>query len=423
MRRIILVLALAVAALPFLLGGSSAVAGAGNGVLAVDPGPHQRGVAHHPLYLKVFGQDQKGRPIITNTTPKGYTPDHVRTAYGFSSLTATGSGQVIGIVDAYDAPKIASDLQTFITTFGLQSMYGLPGTSACSVSTGPHPCFQKVYAQSKPRTNSGWALETSLDVEWAHAIAPGADILLVEARTASLSNLLGAVNVAVNGGAHAVSMSWGAGDFSSEALYDSYFNKSGVTFTAASGDNGSGTIWPSTSPYVVGVGGTTLNIGSGGNYVSETAWSGSGGGISPYESEPGYQSSYPIPSTGGKRGAPDVAYDADPSTGFPVYDSTPYQGQNGWFQVGGTSAGAPQWAALIALADEGRSPALSSNNLTSSPVYNAAGSAVYSTNYHDITSGTNGGCGSVCTAGSGWDFVTGLGSPQADNLVPYLAGH
>src|SRR5262249_25533240 len=150
-----------------------------------------------------------------------------------------------------------------------------------------------------------------------------------------------------------VSMSWGSPDASGESSYDSHFEKSGVTFLAAAGDSGGQVDYPSASPYVVSVGGTTLNVDSSGNYKSESAWSRGGGGPSKYESEPGYQKSYGISLSG--RGTPDVAYDANPSTGFSVYDTVPYDGRTGWFKVGGTSAGAPQWAALVALADQGRS--------------------------------------------------------------------
>jgi subtilase family serine protease len=359
------------------------------------------------------------------TSPTGYSPAQIRHAYGFDLLSQDGSGQIVGIVDAYDDPTAATDLRTFITTLGARNMNGLSSQSPCTVKDGPHPCFQKVYAQNKPRPDGSWALESSLDVQWAHAIAPGADILLVEARTNSFANLLGAVDVAVKDGSRAVSMSWGGSEFSSESSYDYHFNVAGVHFTASSGDNGNGVLYPSVSPYVVGVGGTTLPLDALGKPIGpESAWSGSGGGISAYEAEPGYQSNFSIPSDGGKRGVPDVAYEADPNTGVSVYDSTSYQGQTGWFQVGGTSAGSPQWAALAALADQGRgTSALSTNNLSSSPEYNAAELSVYSGNYRDITAGSNGTCGSVCTAGMGYDFVTGLGSPLANSLVPYLTTH
>ena len=148
----------------------------------------------------------------------------------------------------------------------------------------------------KPTTNSDWATETSLDVEWAHAIAPGANILLVEATNSSLSSLLAAVNYARNqAGVSVVSMSWGASEFSGETSYDSYFTTPAghapVAFVASSGDNGAGAIWPAVSSNVLGVGGTTLHVSSSGAYGSETAWSGSGGGYSTQESEPSYQRS------------------------------------------------------------------------------------------------------------------------------------
>lgn len=354
--------------------------------------------------------------------PTAYAPSQIRHAYGFDRLNVDGSSVVVGIVDAYDDPAIAGDLQKFISQFNLKPMHGLSAADPCTVSAGPHPCFQKVFAQGKARTDGGWALEMSLDVEWSHAIAPGADIVLVEAANGRVSSLLTAVDVAVTYGARIVSMSWGGSEFSTESGSDSHFNHSGVTFVASSGDAGTGVIWPAASPYVVGVGGTTLPLDATGNLTgSETAWSGSGGGISAYETEPGYQSGYPIPASGSKRGIPDVSYDADPGTGVSVYDSTNYQGQKGWFSVGGTSAGAPQWSALFALADQGRAT-LSSNSTGSSPVYHAAASAVYGSNYRDITSGSNGSC-ATCTARTGYDFVTGLGSPLANNIVPYLNTH
>ncbi|HET8999995.1 MAG TPA: S53 family peptidase [bacterium] len=373
--------------------------------------------AHPPIHVR-------GK---AKTSPIFYMPSQIRRAYGLDNVTSDGSGQVIAIVDAYDDPTIASDLQTFITQFGLGSMNGLSPQTACTVAAGPHPCFQKMFGPGPtPQTNSGWALEIALDVEWAHAIAPGADILLVEASTSSLSDLLGAVDVAVGNGAKAVSMSWGGPEFLTESLYDDHFSTpKGVTFTAASGDSGSGVLWPAASPYVVGVGGTTLQLDSSNNVISETAWSGSGGGISVAEKEPVYQTNFLVMSGGG-RGVPDVSYVADPNTGVEVYDSTPYNGQIGWFTVGGTSVGTPQWAAIVALADQTR-PAGSQplyTTQTSSPFYYAANAMVYASNYRDITVGSNGrrSC-RICSATVGYDFVTGLGSPLSNNLVPFLSGH
>jgi subtilase family serine protease len=349
-----------------------------------------------------------------SSTVVGLTPSQIRHAYGFDSLACEsantcGSGQTIGIVDAFNDPNIQSDLNTFDSQFGLPT---------CTTSNG---CFTIATPQGSPRTDRGWALEISLDVEWAHAIAPGANILLVEAVTNSFANLFGAVDYA-SARAHQVSMSWGGSETSSEIGSDSHFQVSGVTFFASSGDSGHGIIYPSASPFVVSVGGTTLTLGSGGNVVSETAWSGSGGGISAFESEPSYQTSYPIPSTGGLRGNPDVSYDADPASGVAVFDSLGDQGFKNWIQVGGTSAGSPQWAALAAIANAGRASPLSSTSSTTPTnvaIYNIAKIA-YSTNFRDITSGTNGSCGNICTAGTNYDFVTGLGSPLANALVPSL---
>src|SRR5712692_6790550 len=245
-------------------------------------------VAHPPIHA---------RPFAT-AAPTGYTPTQVRHAYGFDQLAPNGSGQVIGIVDAFDDPTAASDLEVFITQFGLPQLNGLPGQPACTVAAGP-------------------------------------DIVLEESRDNRLGNLLEAVTGAsTKQHAHAVSMSWGAADFLGESNFDQTFNVAGVTFTAASGDAGNGVLWPSSSLFVVAVGGTTLSLDASGNVMSEAAWSGSGGGISANEAEPGYQANYPIPATNGHRGTPDVSYDADPKTGFPVFDSTPFNGQTGWFQVG-----------------------------------------------------------------------------------------
>ena len=359
------------------------------------------GYARPPIHVK---------PSATSS-PNGLSPAQTRHAYGFDLIPNQGAGQTIGIVDAFDDPNIESDLGVFNTKFGLP---------ACATSNG---CFQKIYASGvKPRTSSGWALEIALDVEWAHAIAPQAKILLVEAASSRLTDLLKAVDVAVLKGASVVSMSWGGGEISSESSDDSHFTATGVTFTASSGDSGNGAEYPAASSFVISVGGTTLNVDSGGNYIGETAWNGSGGGQSVYEVEPLYQANYPIPNdSNGKRGIPDVAYDGDPNTGFPVYDTLTYSGQSGWFQVGGTSVGSPQWAALFAIvnsvrAASGKSPLGSA----SSAVYAVAVSG-YAANYNDIASGTNGNCGTLCTASGGYDYITGLGSPRANNVIPALA--
>lgn len=327
------------------------------------------------------------KPGASTSSPSGYSPAQINAAYGISQLTNQGAGKTIAIIDAYGSPTIQSDLATFSNQFGL-----------------PAANLQIVKQPGLKYTNAGWALETSLDVEWAHAIAPQAKIMLVEAKSASLSDLLWAVDYASSHGASVVSMSWGSHEFSSESSYDSHFAYPGVTYVASSGDSGAGVEWPAASPNVIAVGGTTLTISSSNgaySWGSETAWSGSGGGVSAYEALPQYQTTAPNFSYT-KRSVPDVAFDANPSTGVSVYDSTKYSGQSGWFVVGGTSAGAPAWAALLALASS------SSDAL----LYGLAASTSYSINYHDITSGSNG-----YSAGTGYDLVTGLGSPIANKLV------
>jgi subtilase family serine protease len=314
--------------------------------------------------------------------PTGLSPAQIRAAY---NLPSTGGMGTIAIIDAYDDPTVQNDLSVFSNQFGL-----------------PTANFEKHMMASSIRTNGGWALEISLDVQWAHAIAPDAKILLVEAKSNSLTDLLAAVDYARSrSDVVAISMSWGGGEFSSESAYDSYFTSTyGATFFASSGDNGAGVIWPSVSRNVVAVGGTRLTF-SGGS-VSETAWSGSGGGISKYEAEPSYQATYGVSGTNGKRAVPDVSYDADPYSGVSVYDSTPYSGATGWWQVGGTSAGAPQWAAIQSLG-------LSVSN---SNLYQDA-SASYASYFRDITSGSNGHSAAI-----GYDLVTGLGSPITTNYAP-----
>src|SRR6266542_2776530 len=317
-----------------------------------------------------------------SSSPTGLSPATIKSAYNFPTSATAGAGKTIAIVDAYDDPTAESDLAVF------SSQYGLP---ACTTANG---CFRKVNqtgGTSYPRKYSGWALEISLDVQWAHALAPGAHILLVEATSNSFANLLAAEDYAK---AHAqyVSNSWGAAEFSGETSYDSHFSQSGVSFFVSSGDNGTPAEYPSSSRNVISVGGTTLHF-SGGNFSSETGWSGSGGGCSVYETATSAQSGfsqYGQVNCGGKRATPDVSLDADPASGVSVYDSFRYQGQAGWWTVGGTSASAPMWA--------GRS-AVAGATVDAAYVY---GSAI---SYRDITSGNN---GASCLVG--FDLVTGRGS-------------
>jgi hypothetical protein len=352
------------------------------------------------------------RPYTGGSPPAGaLTPAQIRTAYGFNNIvfgstSGDGTGQTIAIVDAYDDPNIQADLNTFDTQFGL------PATTVSRVNqTGG-----TAYPTTDP--SGGWELEESLDVEWAHAIAPGASILLVEANSPNDSDLLAAVDYAA---AHAgvVSMSWGAGEFSGESADDVHFSHAGVSFVAASGDNGAPISWPAASPDVLAVGGTNLALGTGGAWVGEGGWTGSGGGPSAYYNRPSYQGGVVTQTT--MRANPDVAYDADPSSGFAVYDS--FTGVGGWALVGGTSAGSPQWAALLAIANQGRAlngaAALNATNPQAvlAALYQGAGTA----EFHDVTSGTSTGTPNY-SAGPGYDYVTGIGTPVANQVVSALVG-
>jgi hypothetical protein len=327
-----------------------------------------------------------------------FSPAQISQAYGLNLISNTGAGQTIYIVDAYNDPNIASDLATFDSQWGL---------AAANLTV--HKMSSRI------SNNSSWGVEESLDVEWAHAIAPQANIVLVEATSSSNANLFAAVNYATTSGAKIVSMSWGGSDSSSDSSYDSYFEHSGVTYLASAGDTASAIEYPAASPYVLSVGGTSLTLTTSNGYSSESAWADSGGGISTHESRPGYQTSYGITNSG--RSIPDVAWDADPNTGVYVYDSY-VRGGGGWYEVGGTSVGAPSWAGVVALADQTRSTPLSTDNLASRTEYNAATGSVYASNYHDITTGSNGHA-----AGTGYDLVTGVGTPQGNNLVPWLVSN
>ena len=332
----------------------------------------------------------------------GYSPSQLAQLYGFGQVNFGGSGQTIAIVDAYDDPNISSDLIQFDKT------YNLPGQTASSLASFFNKVGQSGSTTSLPSSDGGWSLEISLDVEWAHAMAPQANILLVEANSAEETDLIAAVNTARNSkGVSVVSMSFGGSEFSTEASVDSTFTTPaghiGVTFVAAAGDNGAGTEWPAVSPNVLAVGGTTLPSNG-----QETAWAESGGGYSKYEPRPSYQTGF---TTNSKRAQPDVAYDANPSTGVNVYDS--YGSNDGWNVVGGTSAGAAQWSALIADANQARvSAGIGTISNAETAIY-----GLPTSDFNQITSGSNG----RYQATAGYNLVTGRGSPKANLIIDNLA--
>jgi hypothetical protein len=379
----------------------------------------------------------------------GYTPAQITAAYGLSGITFTsksgvsvpgnGSGETIALIEMYHDPNLQSDLATF------DAKYDLPTPSLT------------VDDQAGNQTDSGWTLEESMDVEWAHAIAPGANILVVEAapsysQTVELQNLLNAVNTARNtAGVVAVSMSWGFNEMYNESTYDSYFTTpsghEGVTFIAASGDNGVAE-YPSASPNVLAVGGTTLNVTSGGIYGSETAWVDTGGGYSLFEPEPSYQATV---QTSGARSTPDVAFDADPNTGVEVYSTANGPGSGTWQVVGGTSLGSPSWAGIIAIVDQGRALA-GSGSLDGATQTLPALYAAESSDFNSVAatpssggfsfggfnpfggfSGSGGFWGSfgsglglgltgTTSSGATANTSTGLGSPKGSALISDLVG-
>jgi subtilase family serine protease len=340
--------------------------------------------------------DSSGDPLATSSPPAtALTPAQFHSAYQLPTNAPGTTAPTVAIVDAYDDPNAESDLATFD---------GLEGLTACTTANG---CFKKVSQTGTtkyPASNSGWALEISLDVQTVHSICHNCNILLVEATSPTDANLGAAENEAVALGAVAISNSWGGNEFSGETTYDAtYFNHPGIAITVSSGDSGYGVEWPAASPTVTAVGGTTLNLDSSGNYVSESAWSGGGSGCSTQEARPSWQ-------TGActHRTVVDVAADADPNTGAAVYDSVPYSGQSGWFQVGGTSLASPIIASIYALAG-----ANGTNVNGGSIPYAYLGNAAA---LHDVVTGSNttSSCSPayLCTAGVGYDGPTGVGTPN-----------
>ncbi|MGA2704923.1 MAG: S53 family peptidase, partial [Isosphaeraceae bacterium] len=368
-----------------------------------------------------------------------YTPAQIRAAYGINNLSLDGTGQTIAIVAAYDDPSIYLALDAFDSQFGLTptgpTLYQQYGASSSFLRV----LNQNGQSTSLPATDpsgagtDNWEVEEALDVEWAHAIAPGAQIVLVEANGQSLSDLMaGVATAASQPGVSVVSMSWGFPEgqavfASDEAAYDGVFNVPGVTFVASTGDYGAADPeYPAYSPNVVAVGGTSLTLNADGSYHSEAGWGyysdsvgaliGSGGGISLYEPEPAYQEK--VQTTGG-RTTPDVSLVADPATGAWIADPYNLPATNPFEIVGGTSLSAPCWAGLVALANQGRAAAGEPTLNSSSPTETQQ--ALYSLpqrDYNVISSGNNG-----YSAASGYNLVTGLGTPVANLLVNDLVAY
>jgi subtilase family serine protease len=362
-------------------------------------GPATPGTARCHAKLVVYGNGiQSGLQPFAGT-PSGLNPTDLWSAYNLPQGTAAAwnwNKMTVAIVDAYDDPKAESDLAVYRSQF--------PGLPACTTSNG---CFRKVNQSGGtryPRGNAGWAEEISLDLDMVSAICPNCKILLVEATSATFSNLSAAEDTAAKLGANAISNSYGGSEWSTETSYDSHYNHPGVAITVSSGDSGYGVQYPAASPYVTAVGGTSLKRDSTTTRRwSETAWSGAGSGCSAFETKPSWQTDAGCL----KRTVADVSADADPYTGVSVYDT--YGGVGGWLVFGGTSVASPIIASVYALAGNA-----SSVDYGSYPYVHGT-----STTLNDVISGSNGSCGTsssstyyLCNAISGYDGPTGLGTPN-----------
>lgn len=347
------------------------------------------------------------------------SPADVRAHYNIPN-TVTGFGQTIVIVAAAGSNNIADDCAKF------SARYSLP---ACNLTT------IDLRANKKALSLSDWALEIALDVEWAHAIAPGAKIILVTAASSSVNDMIKAVQTgASQPGVTAVSMSWGANEFFSEttATFDGIFKQyPHIAFFASAGDsgnNGKNQQWPAASPYVTAVGGTTITkLGLLTNAGSEIAWTLSGGGASIYQPMPAWQkttlSATSLTLNKTQRAIPDIAYNGD-GKASPVGVVT----KGSWYSVGGTSAGAPQWAGIAALLAHSMqnknagtfAQLLKSNGGLNPVLYQAKLTQSTNASLFDIIYGYNNtsttAC-ALCNAGVGYDDVTGLGVPNVVNLL------
>ena len=371
-------------------------------------------------------------PCLT-TNPIGcFTPTSIRPAYGLPAINdphQNGAGRRIVIIEAFQSATIKADLGLFDVfmdlpdpTLDIRTPFGVSATD--------------------PGNLAGWSKETALDVEWAHAIAPKASLILVQAKSDQDVDMVAALRYAV---AHnlgdVISMSFGEAETCADrgALAKQHAaleqaRERGITVVASSGDQGAarkcpdGSLvfapsTPASDPNVTAVGGTHLMAAPDGTYLSEVAWNtppstnprapmpgASGGGFSTVYHRPDYQA--PFQPNKRSRGVPDVAYDADPTSGFIFTWNT-----HG-FLASGTSAGTPQWAGIAALADQAGGHRL---GLINTRLYKIARGDAYARAFHDVTTGNNTfGRFTGYAARKGWDPVTGLGSPNVANLLPLL---
>lgn len=373
-----------------------------------------------------------------------FTPYQLRLAYGVQSLIDrgfTGKGQTVVDIVSYGSPTVQQDMDMFDQQFGLP-----PITIQVMSPLGTVPF------DPSNKDMLGWASETDLDVQIIHALAPDANIVVLTSPvdetegTIGLPQFLQLEQYALSHHlGNIISQSWGASEVTLnntagqqeiqqwDTFYHQATTQQGMTFFTASGDNGATdyrdlqatqlspnatTSFAADDPWVTTVGGTRLVHGSG-DALSEVAWNSSGGGFSKFYSEPSYQQALPASAQAlliNRRGVPDVAAEGDPASAMPIY----FNGV--WQPIGGTSAATPQWAAILAIGDQMAGHPLGFINAA---LYKLALSSAYSRDFHDITVGNN----SVDSKGvsvpgynaiQGWDPITGLGSPNAQNLLPDL---
>jgi subtilase family serine protease len=376
-------------------------------------GPAAPGMARCHAHLVT---DQHGNPFTKDaspsTTPSGYGPASLRSAYGLTNVTVTSPG-TIAIIDAYGYPNAEKDLNVYRSQFGL---------GACTSATG---CFTKINQSGLksplPNTDYGWALETALDLQMASAMCPTCKLVLVEANSSNFLDLSAAVRQAKTLGVHAISNSYGTSETNclppNPSCNDSDYSSTSAAITVSSGDSGYGVQFPASLPTVIAVGGTHLVSSTGGRGWTETAWSGAGSGCSGYYTKPAWQLDAGC-GTGvaAKRTVADVSADADPATGVAVYGPCGFLGallgRSSWCVMGGTSVGAPLIAGIYGA--NGAAPFCSSSSST-------YGCQLYSKSgfLNDVTSGNNGSCSAsypyLCTAVTGYDGPTGLGTPNGLN--------
>lgn len=394
------------------------------------------GALPHPATATTNAAPPSLRFCLAHVKVACLNPAQMRAIYGVDSVIQqgdTGKGRTIAIVDSFGSPTIVSDLHAFDRAFGLPD----PQLTVLAPLGVKHPA------------DTGWVAETTLDVEWAHAVAPGARIVLLESpvdETEGVQGLPEFLKLERYALAHrladVISQSWAATE---DTLFDSagrqivaQFHqfyaeaaRRGVTVVTASGDGGTAGLdlslrhaypyrtvqWPASEPLVLGVGGTSLTVDPNGRLKNEVAWSGSGGGLSKFYSTPAYQMSLPTAERqilNGRRGVPDVAYNASNDSPVLIYIA------GHWRVVGGTSAATPQWAGVIALADQRAGRDLGSVNAS---LYRLASSSSSRNVFRDITVGSISGPDSMLkgySAGIGWDAATGLGAPRAAALIPAL---